>query len=36
MTVKIVTDSTSYLPEELKEKCDIEVVSLNITMKGKS
>lgn len=36
MTVKIVTDSTSYLPEELKEKYDIEVVSLNITMKGKS
>ncbi len=36
MTVKIVTDSTSYLPEELKEKYDIKVVSLNITMNGKS
>ena len=29
MTVKIVTDSTSYLPEELKEKCDIEVVEID-------
>lgn len=36
MTVKIVTDSTSYLSEELKEKYDIKVVSLNITMNGKS
>lgn len=36
MTVKIITDSTSYLPEELKRKYDIEVISLNIILKGES
>ena len=36
MTVKIITDSTSYLPEELKSKYDIEVISLNIILKGES
>ena len=30
MAIKIVTDSTSYIDEELKEKYDIDIVSLSI------
>lgn len=36
MSVKIITDSTSYIPEEYKKKYDIKVVSLNVIMNGKS
>ena len=36
MAVRIVTDSTSYIPEVLREEYDIKVVSLNITVNGKS
>jgi fatty acid-binding protein DegV len=32
MSVKIITDSTSYIPKELIEKYDIKVVSLNVIM----
>ena len=35
MGIKIVTDSTSYMPKELLEKYDISVVSLGIVMEGK-
>ena len=35
MGIKIVTDSTSYIPKELLEKYDIAVVSLGIVMEGK-
>lgn len=35
MGIKIVTDSTSYIPKELLEKYDITVVSLGIAMEGK-
>ncbi|MGL5616978.1 MAG: DegV family protein [Sarcina sp.] len=36
MAIKIVTDSTSYIPKEYIEKYDIRVVSLNILMEGTS
>ncbi|NLK94820.1 MAG: DegV family protein [Clostridiales bacterium] len=36
MSVKIVTDSTSYLPEEYINEYDISVVSLNVLLNGKS
>lgn len=32
MTVKIITDSTSYLSEEMIKKYDISVLSLNVTL----
>ena len=35
MGIKIVTDSTSYIPKDLVEKYDISVVSLGIVMEGK-
>lgn len=35
MGIKIVTDSTSYIPKKLQEKYDITVVSLGIAMEGK-
>ena len=35
MGIKIVTDSTSYIPEKLINKYDITVVSLGIIMDGK-
>ncbi|MEG2016864.1 MAG: DegV family protein [Clostridium sp.] len=35
MGIKIVTDSTSYIPKELLEKYDISVASLGIVMEGK-
>ncbi|MGL4848145.1 MAG: DegV family protein [Clostridium sp.] len=36
MAIKIVTDSTSYIPKEYIEKYDIKVVSLNVVMDGES
>lgn len=30
MAVKVLTDSTSYIPKELREKLDIRMVSLNV------
>lgn len=36
MAIKIVTDSTSYIPEEYVKKYDIKVVSLNVVMNGSS
>lgn len=36
MGIKIVTDSTSYIPEELLKEYDISVVSLNVVLEGKS
>lgn len=36
MAIKIVTDSTSYIPKEYIEKYDIRVVSLNVLMEGNS
>lgn len=34
MPVKIVTDSTSYIPKELVEEYDISIVSLNVILNG--
>ena len=34
MAIKIVTDSTSYIPKKYLEKYDISVVSLNILLKN--
>lgn len=36
MSVKIITDSTSYIPKELIEKYDIRVVSLSVVINNKS
>lgn len=36
MGIKIVTDSTSYIPNKYIEKYDIKVVSLNVIMNGES
>lgn len=36
MSVKIITDSTAYLPEDYLEKYHIDVVSLNVVMDGQS
>ena len=36
MGIKIVTDSTSYIPNEYIEKYDIKVVSLNVNINGVS
>jgi DegV family protein with EDD domain len=36
MAVKVVTDSTSYIPKELIEKYDIFVVSLNVILNKRS
>ncbi|WP_048601441.1 DegV family protein [Rubeoparvulum massiliense] len=33
MTVKILTDSTSYIPKEIREMLDIRVVSLHVSFK---
>ncbi len=32
MSIKIITDSTSYIPKELIEKYDITVVSLGVVI----
>lgn len=36
MGIKIITDSTSYIPQEYIDKYDIRVVSLNVIMDGNS
>lgn len=36
MSIKIITDSTSYIPLKLREKYDISVVSLNVIINDKS
>ncbi|MEG0857688.1 MAG: DegV family protein [Terrisporobacter sp.] len=36
MAIKIVTDSTSYIPTEYIDKYDIKIVSLNVVMDGVS
>ena len=36
MTVKIVTDSTSYLPRNLRRELDIDVISLNVHLGDES
>ena len=36
MSVKIITDSTSYIPEEYIKDYDINVVSLNVILEGTS
>lgn len=36
MSIKVVTDSTSYIPEELLKKYDISVISLNVIINDKS
>lgn len=36
MAIKIITDSTSYIPKEYEDKYDIKIVSLNVVMDGKS
>ncbi|MGL5315495.1 MAG: DegV family protein [Peptostreptococcaceae bacterium] len=36
MSIKIVTDSTSYIPQEYIDKYDISVVSLNVVMNNAS
>lgn len=36
MTIKIVTDSTAYIPDDLLTKYDISVISLNVIMNGES
>ncbi len=36
MAVKVVTDSTSYIPQGLVEEYDISIVSLNVILNGKS
>lgn len=36
MSVKIITDSTSYIPIESRDKYNISVVSLNVILNGKS
>lgn len=36
MSIKIITDSTSYIPEHLLEQYDISIVSLNIILDGES
>lgn len=36
MAIKIVTDSTSYIPKEYVDKYDIKIVSLNVVMDGVS
>ena len=36
MSVKIITDSTSYIPKELIEEYDITVVSLNVIINNES
>lgn len=36
MSIKIVTDSTSYIPQDLLEAYDISVLSLNVILNGSS
>lgn len=36
MGVKIITDSTSYIPEDIRNELEIEVISLNVIFGGRS
>ncbi len=36
MGVKIITDSTSYIPKDIRVELDIEVISLNVIFGGRS
>lgn len=36
MSIKIVTDSTSYIPEDLRQFHDISILSLNVILNGMS
>ncbi|MGL5379894.1 DegV family protein [Clostridium sp.] len=36
MSIKIITDSTSYIPKEIRDKYDINVISLNISIADKN
>lgn len=36
MSIKIITDSTSYIPKEYVEEYDIKIVSLNVILEEKS
>ena len=36
MSIKVITDSTSYIPKEIQEDLDLSIVSLNIIVKGTS
>lgn len=36
MAIKIITDSTSYIPEEIARKLDISIVSLSVFFNGES
>ena len=36
MSIKVVTDSTSYIPEELLKKYDITLVSLSVLIDGEN
>jgi fatty acid-binding protein DegV len=36
MSIKVITDSTSYIPEELLKTYDISVISLNVVLNGES
>ncbi|MBY0755703.1 DegV family protein [Clostridium sardiniense] len=36
MGVKIITDSTSYIPKDIRNELDIEVISLNVIFGGRS
>lgn len=34
MSIKVLTDSTSYIPKEFLDKYDITIISLNISLEG--
>ncbi|MDU1313181.1 DegV family protein [Clostridium septicum] len=36
MSIKVLTDSTSYIPKEFLDKYDITIISLNIALGGKN
>ncbi|MGL6173386.1 MAG: DegV family protein, partial [Cellulosilyticaceae bacterium] len=36
MSIKIVTDSTCYIPDALAQALDIRIVSLNVILDGQS
>lgn len=36
MSIKIITDSTCYLPDEYIDKYQISIASLNVLLNGKS
>ena len=34
MPIKIITDSTSYIPENLRKEFDVSIVSLSVVFTG--